>query len=203
MNSKLQDLTEKIYQEGIEKAQEESNRILQDAKSEAERIRKEAEAEKKHLIDQARKDAEALQKKVHSELQLAGRKLIGQIKSDLTHLVQEKVLNEPIQKNLNDPAEMARLMEIAVGSVSLNGDQVSLRISDDLKAQVESYLNQSKSETLQKGITLQEEHMPGGGFKLEPNDGNYLISFTEADFRSFFARFMNPETLQFLAPESA
>ncbi|UTW60770.1 hypothetical protein KFE98_12005 [bacterium SCSIO 12741] len=203
MNSKLQDLTEKIYQEGIEKAKEESERLIEKARSDADRIRKEAETEKKQLLDQAHKEAESLQKKVNSELQLAGRKLIGQIKSDLSNLVQEKMLDTPIRQNLNDPAEMARLMEMAVSSVTLNGNEVSLRISEDLKKEIENHLEQSKSSLLQNGLTLHGEHMPGGGFKLEPGDGNYLISFTEADFRSFFAQFINPETLQFLAPESA
>ena len=64
MESKLQELTQKIYQDGIEKANNEAKALLDSAKKEAEQILAEAkkEAEKEVKIREAEGEAEAILK---------------------------------------------------------------------------------------------------------------------------------------------
>ena len=45
MQNKLQELTDKLYQEGLSKGKEEGERILADAKAQAEKILAEAKAQ--------------------------------------------------------------------------------------------------------------------------------------------------------------
>ena len=87
VSDKLKILTEKIYEEGVFKAKEESARILQQATEEAARIRAEAQKEKELMLAQARDQAEAQRKKTESELRLAARKATSKLKEDLRQLV--------------------------------------------------------------------------------------------------------------------
>ena len=58
MQNKLQELTEKIYREGLEKGQAEANQLVTKAKDEAARIVANAKAEAERIIAAARKEAE-------------------------------------------------------------------------------------------------------------------------------------------------
>jgi V/A-type H+-transporting ATPase subunit E len=48
---KIQELTSKLYSEGVEKGKEEANKIIADAKAQKKQILEEAEAQSKQLLD--------------------------------------------------------------------------------------------------------------------------------------------------------
>ena len=50
MDTKIQELTDKIYKEGVEKGNEEAGRIIADANAQKQAIVSEAEAEAKHIV---------------------------------------------------------------------------------------------------------------------------------------------------------
>ena len=55
MDTKIQELTDKIYKEGVEKGNEEAGRIIADANAQKQAILTEAEAEAKRIVAQAEK----------------------------------------------------------------------------------------------------------------------------------------------------
>ena len=62
MDTKIQELTDKIYKEGVEKGNEEAGRIIADANAQKQAILTEAEAEAKRIVAQAEKQAAELKK---------------------------------------------------------------------------------------------------------------------------------------------
>ena len=50
MDTKIQELTDKIYKEGVEKGNEEAGRIIADANAQKQAILTEAEAEAKRIV---------------------------------------------------------------------------------------------------------------------------------------------------------
>ena len=73
MENRIQELTDKIFQEGVEKGNLEAQKILDNAKSEAERIVEEARATGERIVKEARKKADELSENVKSELKLYSR----------------------------------------------------------------------------------------------------------------------------------
>ena len=67
---KLQELTEKIYREGVEKGRAEAARLVEEAKAEAARIVAEAETKAAETEAAGRKAAEELDKNTRNELKL-------------------------------------------------------------------------------------------------------------------------------------
>ena len=70
MDTKIQELTDKIYKEGVEKGNEEAGRIIADANAQKQAILTEAEAEAKRIVAQAEKQAAELKKNTEAELKL-------------------------------------------------------------------------------------------------------------------------------------
>ena len=56
MDTKIQELTDKIYKEGVEKGNEEAGRIIAEANAQKDTILKDAEAEAKRIVAAAEKE---------------------------------------------------------------------------------------------------------------------------------------------------
>ena len=68
MSNKLQELTERLYSEGLSKGKEEGARILEEAGKQADEIVAKAKAEAEAIKAEAEKQAADLQSKVRSDL---------------------------------------------------------------------------------------------------------------------------------------
>ena len=68
MQNKLQELTDKLYNEGLSKGRQEGEAILNEARSQAEEIISKARAEAARITADAEKEASELKAKVESDL---------------------------------------------------------------------------------------------------------------------------------------
>ena len=100
MENKLQELTQKLYNEGVEKANEEADKIIKEAKAEADKIKKNAEKKAKGIIEEAEQKSEEIKKNVHAELELASKQTVRKVKQQITDLITSKVIDEPVKKLL-------------------------------------------------------------------------------------------------------
>ena len=92
MQTKLQELTEKIYQEGVNKAKDESENILAEARKEAEKIVEQAKKDAEELVKNAEKESEELKQNSLNELQLSGRQLMSDIKQKVVSLIEAQTI---------------------------------------------------------------------------------------------------------------
>ena len=67
MENKIQELTEKIYAEGVEKGQAEADCIVEEAKAKAADVIKNAQAEAEAIVAAAKKAADEAAKKAQEE----------------------------------------------------------------------------------------------------------------------------------------
>ena len=74
-DNKLDILTKKIYEEGIEKAQNDANNILDKAQRSAESIIKEAENKANAIIEKANNDSANLRQRTETEIGMRSAKL--------------------------------------------------------------------------------------------------------------------------------
>ncbi|MDE7374985.1 MAG: V-type ATP synthase subunit E, partial [Odoribacter sp.] len=91
MENKLDVLTKKLYEEGVEKANQEAEKIIARAKEDAAKLIAEAEAKANEVKANAEADAENLKKKAESEMALSARQAITALKQAVTNLVSGTV----------------------------------------------------------------------------------------------------------------
>ena len=60
MENKIQELTDKIYREGVEKGNEEAQRLVSEAQAQAEKLIEDAKKQAESILAEAKKSADEL-----------------------------------------------------------------------------------------------------------------------------------------------
>ena len=68
MDAKIRELTDKIFNEGVEKGKLEADRLVADAQSKSDEMLNQAKAEAERIIRDAEKRSDELKKNVEAEL---------------------------------------------------------------------------------------------------------------------------------------
>ena len=100
MQNKLQELTDKLYAEGLSKGKQEGEEILAKAKVQAEEIVAKAHAEAAAIVAAAKKDAEDLKTKVAGDVKMAASQSVAATKKDIETLVVAKMTEAEVKNAL-------------------------------------------------------------------------------------------------------
>ena len=195
MQNKLQELTEKIYQDGVSKGNEEADRIISGAKTEAEKIISEAEKEAVEIVVAARKEADDLMGKTLSGLKISFKQATNILKQEIESSIAFKVVDEPVSEAFADSKFLSGLIEIATEkwAAKKTDDGIEVYIPEDMIKDVEQYLNKKTNNALAGGITLIPVKTMTKGFEIRPSGKEYKISVTESDFSGYLKEIMKPK----------
>ncbi|MBD78657.1 MAG: hypothetical protein CL840_07045 [Crocinitomicaceae bacterium] len=195
MNTKLQELADKIYREGIEKAQQESETILANAKAEAKKIISEAEKKRESILINAEEEANSFKKNITSEVQLSARQLAEKLRQDIREMLHGKIIESPISNTFSDPETLKKLISKSIESVKITEDgNVRIALSDKDNEKIGESIKNDIRKQFNSGVLITQDKTIKQGFKIGPENGNYLISFTDEDFNNLFGQFLRKET---------
>lgn len=201
MQNKLQELTEKLYSEGLSKGKQEAEEIKSKALKEAEEILVNAREEAKNIVSNAKKESDEIKSKISNEVQLSSKQLISTLKQEIESILIKSTINEAIKFNLSDKEFIAQLIISAVKSFNPNSeDNSSLEVilPENLKTDTNKFLKDKLSSVLKSQPVLTFDNRLTNGFKISPKDGTYFISFTEKDFQDLLGQFLRPKTKEML-----
>ena len=204
MQKKLQELTEKIYQEGVDKANQEAEKIISDAKAEAKKTLDQAQKEAENKIEKAEKEAEDLKKNAMNELKLSARQAMSDLKQEVTNLIQAKAIKPETQEAFKEAAFTKEIIQTVVKNWDPNSDEaVDLKVllPEKKQKEFEAYFKDKAKDLLNKGLEVDFDERVKGGFKIGPKDGSYLVSFSDEDFEHFFKLYLRPRLIEMLFGE--
>lgn len=204
-DDKLKQLTEKLYNEGVSKAQEDADRIVKEANEKAEQIVKEAKEKAQKIEAESNKKAEDQKRQVENDLQRAAEQTLRTVKQKLEQLITAKVIEQPVKESFKDNEFVRKLIEKAIENWSPDKEQISLSVllPQSMQQDLGKYLEQNAHKMLQAGLDVQFTSRIKGGFKIGPADGSYKISFEDRDFENLFESFLRPQTADLLFDEKA
>ena len=104
MENKIQELTDKNYREGVEKGNEEAQRLIANAKDEAKKIIDDARKEAESIVAASRKSADELADNTKSELKLLSGKADNTSISDFAEMVTDKLITAAVKEFDKDKA---------------------------------------------------------------------------------------------------
>lgn len=196
MSDKLQELTDRLYQDGVEKARIEAAAILAEAENTKNEIVRKAENDAVAILEKGRKEADALRSKTESELAMAARQSEGALKQRITNLLTDSVLSSGVQAAMENDDLLNSLIISTMGAWAENGEipEISLVLSKDKEGEFSDKLNASLKKRLDQEINIRFSDRMKGGFKVESKDGSYTMSFTDDDFQEFFRSFIKDRT---------
>ena len=194
MENKIQELTEKIYAEGVEKGKAEADRLVCEAKDNAAEIVTKAQAEAEAIIAAAKKKAEELETNTRSEIKLYGTQAVGALKSEIATVVTDTIVKSAVKEALAGDTVKAMLVKIAERWNSDEALVISTAEADALKA----YFAKNAKALLDKGVEIKQVNGMKTLFSIAPADGSYKVNFGEAEFEAFFKSFLRPQMVELL-----
>lgn len=200
METKLKELTERIYEEGILKAQREGEEIVEKAKKDAALKVEEARKEAGRILDQARQQADEIRKNVTAEVKLTTHQALGSLRQQIMNLITAKVVDQPVKKVFADKDFIRDLIAELVKNWPASGKSQGLQVMvpEKYKKEVDDYFTARQRELLSGGLEIISDETSSTGFRIGPKEGNYRISFTDEDFANFIKAYLRPRTQQML-----
>ena len=199
MQNKLQELTDKLYNEGLSKGKQEGEEILAKAKVQAEEIVAKAKAEAAAIVAAANKDAEDLKTKVQGDLKMAAAQSVAATKKDIETLVVTKMTDAEV-KNALTSADFVKdvILSVAKGFTTEDATDLELVLPESLKKELEPFVKSELGKVLKGGVEASFTKKIAGGFTIGPKDGGYFISFTEETFNALISEYLRPATKKIL-----
>lgn len=198
MENKLQELTQKIYSEGIEKAKVDATLIVQEARKNAEEIIKKAQSEATEILKKANENSVELKRNAESEIRMASRQALSKLKQQIIDLISAQAIDTPVKDVMKDKAFVGSLIEKVATCFNNNVELILPQADMDQMAQ---YFNDRVKSELMKTVELKFDSNMKSGFRISPKNDNFIISFTDEDFAAYFKGFMRPKTIQLLFGE--
>lgn len=195
MNTKLQELTDKIYLEGVEKGNAEAKAIVEKAETEATAIIEKAQAEANQLIAQAEAKASELSKNTQAELKLFAQQSVNALKTEITNLINGSVVAQSVKAATTDKVFMQKAILSLVQDWAK--DQEVAIEAKDAKALTEYFAANAK-DLLNKGITIKEANNIKADFTIVPQKDGYKITFGDAELIAYFKEFLRPKLVEML-----
>lgn len=204
MEQKIQELTEKIYQEGVEKGEEKAKQIITDAEEKASGIVADAKSQAEKILAEARVQGEELKRNTEAEVKLSGSQALSAIKQQILNLVTAEVIEDGTTVSMSEPATVKDLVSTVIQNWKISsGEAPKLEVllpaqkQDELKKAFEK----GASDLLKKGVEITFAKNIKSGFRIGPVGGSFKISLTDEDFQEFFKEYLRPRTRQYLFGE--
>ena len=104
MENKLQELTNKLYEEGLAKGRSDAEKMIAEAQARAAAIEKEAREQAAAIEEQARRQAEELRRNTLTEITLAGRQAVTELRERIAEMIVAKTVAPGVHAAAVDPA---------------------------------------------------------------------------------------------------
>ena len=199
MSDKLQELTDKLYNEGLAKGKQEGERILADARTKADDIVAEAQAKAKQIIAEAEKNAEDLRSKVSSDLKMASEQCLQATRKDIENVLLKETVSDSVKSAIAETDFLKSVITaVAQRFSATEAADLALVLPQNLKESLEPWVLNELSKSIGKGIKADFSKKIAGGFTIGPKDGSWFVSLTDETFASLIAEYLRPVTRKIL-----
>ena len=201
MENKLEELTRKLYDEGLEKGRADADKLVSDAKDEAARLVSEARSEADAIVKAAEAKAEELHKNSLTEISLAGKQVVAELKKQIAALIVATSTTDNVKKaNMDADFVKNMLLEVARNWNGTSTDTVSLSalLPESRRAELDAAFEKSAKDLLNAGIEVGYSKNVKSGFKIGPKKGGYHISFSDEDFDALLGEYLRDKVAKML-----
>lgn len=193
MDSQIQALTEKVYQEGVLKGEQEAAKILANANAQAEQVERDARARAEQIIAEAQRSASELKSNTERELKLNASKLIEATKASIVDVLAGRIAGDSVQALTANPELLQRVvLEIAKGFDLKHGVEITSNQAEELKA----YFAQNAKALLEEGLTIKQVAGKSTQYTIRPQNGSFKVEIGEQEFVELFKSILRPQLAQ-------
>lgn len=195
MENKIQELTEKLLKDGVEKGNAEAEKIIAAANEKAAQITAEAKAQAAEIEAAAKKTTQGMEENMKSEVKMYAAQALNALKSEVADVVGDKVVKEAAADIAGNKDFMNEFM-LKLAEKWGAGEDIVISTAD---AQSLKALFAKKAKALlDKGVKIEQVNGQKTLFTVAPADGSYKVNFGEAEFVEYFKNFLRPQLVEMI-----
>ena len=201
MSDKLEKLTKQIYQEGVEKAKNEADKIIASAKEEKDQILKIANQQAQKIVNTSKEYSQDLKKRAESEVRMASQQSLTILKQKIEELICSDIAKSSAKEVFSDQDFIKKILETVITKWAEEGcrdEDILVKLPKNSKKDMQDFFSHKVKQKLDKGITVDFDQNLKSGFTISPKDGSYRIGFTEEDFQELIEQFLRSQIKEFL-----
>lgn len=200
MADQLQEMLNKIYEEGVNKAKTEAENIIATAQAEADKVLTNARKEADKILSDANAKAIETERNLNSDLKMAAQQAMSALKNKVINAILIETIDKQTSQSVNDVSFLQKLI-LEVLSKWTPESSVVLTIPESKKAELTNFFAQDVKNTFKGNIKIDYSPLMKNGLAISPADGTYKLSFTDEDFANFFKSYLRPKAAQILFGE--
>ncbi len=204
MQDKLQELMDKLYNEGLSKGRKDADELVSKAAREAEEIISNAKEKAAKIVSKAEQEADDIKSRIANDIKMASAQSITATKQSIENLVVANALNANIGKAMSDTDFVKSLLTTVVKAFNAsNAESVPLEVilPSSMQKELQSAFATEIYDNLAKGSEVKFAKGMSDGFKIGPKDGGFVIGFTADDFNALLGSYLRPSTRKLLFGE--
>ena len=195
MNTKIQELTDIIYNEGVAKGQAEADQILAQAKEQAQKLITDAQKEADALLAAAKKESADNAENVRKELKLYAAQAVEALKSEIATVVTDRIVKDAVKGFTADQKAFNEFM-LKIAQEWGKNQQIEIK-SADAEA-LKKYFQANAKDLLDKGVKITQVNGRAAEFSIQPADGAYKVNFGTEEFENWFKSILRPQLVETL-----
>lgn len=189
MAEQLQSLLERIQKDGVEKADAEAARIVQEARNASARTLREAEEKAATLVKKAEKDGELFAERGRRAVEQAARDVILSVHQAVTKTVETLVRGDVA--GALAPEQVAGLIATLVKGYAA-GETAQAVVPQDQQAAILKHVQSRLGQEAAKGLTLQGDARVLAGFRISKTGSKVEHDFTDAAITEAICKLLRP-----------
>ncbi len=203
MQDKLQELTDRLYKEGLSKGKQEADALLAEARKQAADIVAEAKNEAEKIIGEARRESDELRVKAEGDIKMSASQTLSAIKEKIENVIEAKSIKDPVADSLDDTAFLQSLIKTVVESFrpDENAKPLEMVLPQAMKEKMEDFLKNGISKECSSGLEVSFDRDLGHGFKISRKDSGFFIDFSGDSFGKIISQYLRPKTRKLLFGE--
>jgi V/A-type H+-transporting ATPase subunit E len=203
-SSGVQELIDRLHQEGLEKGQQDAERILVEARAKALEVLEKAKAEAEETIRSAKEEAERTRIAGEEAMRLAGRDTILQLTEELNQNFMHK-LQQLVGQSLRDTEFLKQLIleigrasvpDASAGPIGLNLLVDSAARDDQSEAEhraaLDNFIRSLGGEALRDGLRVDVMDSDVPGIRVQAVDGDLEIDLTSETMTALLVKHLSP-----------
>lgn len=195
MNTKIQELTDIIYNEGVAKGQAEADQILAQAKEQADKLIADARKEADALVAAAKKESADNAENVRKELKLYAAQAVEALKSEIATVVTDKIVQDAVKGFTADQKAFNEFI-LKLAQEWGKNQQIEIKTAD--ADALTKYFQANAKALLDKGVKITQVNGRAAEFSIQPADGSYKVNFGSEEFENWFKSILRPQLVETL-----
>ncbi len=192
MTEDIQDLIDKIHQDGIKAAERKAQVIEDEARQRADAIVSQAKRDAEKILSDAKERIALEDERERALLAQAGRDLLLSLREEI-HAMLGQIVASDIRQSLTPETLFRLLIEIFRNYATESGGEMWVSLNKSDRELLERHYLQRLNQEMGRKILLKQGDDVHGGFTISYDNGKSRYDFTDKALADYIGTYLKPK----------